>query len=128
MNGGNGAPADRKSTIMEHSKLQFIIRGFSQVVGLRVFAFEGIAADHTRALFTVSADLSLTRRYGIRLQELPLLCRAVLEQCHDGGEKRAFAYTEAEMRLHAGAAAAREQAARQRKSQRRPAAGHAAAT
>lgn len=80
MNGENGAPRERKETLVENPKMQFILRGFSQVVALRVFAFEGIAADRTRALFTVSADLALARRYRIRLQELPLLCRSVLER------------------------------------------------
>jgi hypothetical protein len=127
MNGETGAPGERKNTVVENSKIQFTLRGFSQVVGLRVFAFEGIAADGKRQLFTVSTDLSLTRRYGIRLQDLPLLCRAVLERCHEGGETRAFAYTEEDMRLHADGAAARAEAAKQRKPPRRPASEHVGA-
>lgn len=106
---------------MENKKLQFVLRGFSDTAGLRVFAFEGIAPDRTRTLFTVSADLALTRKYGMRLQELPLLCLTVLEQCHDGGKQRAFSYSEQEMRRYADAAAARELAAKQRKPPRRPA-------
>jgi len=100
--------------------MQFVLRGFSQVVGLRVFAFEGIASDRTRAMFTVSADLALSRRYGIRQQDLPLLCRAVLERCHEGVETREFAYTEDQMRLYADGAAAREEAAKRKKPPRRP--------
>jgi hypothetical protein len=107
-----------KETVVENAKLQFTLKGFSEVVGLRVFVFEGINADRQRGVFTVSADLGLTRRYGIRLQELPLLCRSVLDRCHDGGARREFAYTEEEMRLHA--AAAREQSEKSRKPPRKP--------
>jgi len=101
--------------------MQFVLRGFRQMMGFRVFAFEGIAADRTRAMFTVRADLALSRTYGIRLQELPLLCRAVLERRYEGGEKRAFAYSEEEMRVFADSAAARLEAAKQKKPPRRPA-------
>ncbi len=101
--------------------MHFILRGFSEVTGFRIFAFEGVATDRTRTPFTVRTDLALARRYGIRLQELPLLCRAVLERCHLGGEKRTFSYTEEDMRLYADDAAARAEAARQRKPPRRPA-------
>lgn len=104
-------------------KMQYVLRGFRQITGFRVFAFEGIAADRKRSLFTVKADLALARRYGIPLQELPLLCRAVLERSHDGGEARAFAYAEPDMRVYADGAAARAEAAKQRKPPRRPAAG-----
>ena len=105
---------------MENPNMQFILKGFSQVREFRVFAFEGIASDRTRTPFTVRTDLALTRRYGIRMQELPLLCRAVLERCHEGEEKRAFAYTEEDMRLYADCAAAKERAAKHRKPPRRP--------
>ena len=101
--------------------MQFILKGFSQVRGFRVFAFEGVAVDRTRTLFTVGTDLALTQRYGIRLQELPLLCRAVLERCREGEESRAFTYTEEDMRLYAECVAAREEAARKRRPPRRPA-------
>jgi hypothetical protein len=112
---------------MENPAMQFILKGFSHALGFRVFAFEGIAADRTRTAFTVRTDLALTRRYGIRLQELPLLCRAVLERCHNGEETRAFTYTEQDMCLYAECAAARVEAAKQRRPPRRPATGHAGA-
>ena len=120
MNGGDGAVQERKEARVGNSTTQFVLKGFSQVVGLRVFVFEGIAPDRTREQFTVSADLALTRKYGIRLQELPLLCRAILEGGDEGGEKRTFSYTEDQMRLYADGAAAREEAAKRRKPPRRP--------
>jgi hypothetical protein len=89
--------------------MRFVLTGFTEVTGFRVFTFEGVAEDRTRTTFAVSTDLALTRRYDIRLQELPLLCRELLERCDEHEKKRAFTYTEAEMVLHAnGCAAERE--------------------
>lgn len=51
--------------------MQFILTGFTPDTGFRVFAFQGIGTDRTRTDFTVRTDLSLIRRYGIRMQELP---------------------------------------------------------
>jgi hypothetical protein len=92
--------------------------GFSQVMGSRVFAFHGVAADRTRTLYTVRADIALAQRYGIRLQELPLLCRAVLERCSEGTENRAFSYSESDMCLYANSAMEREQSTKSKKSRR----------
>jgi hypothetical protein len=106
---------------MSEPKTQFVLKGFSQVMGARIFEFEGVEADRTRTIFTVQADLAMSRRYGIALQELPLLCRTVLECGHEGGELRAFAYTEEAMRRHHEDAVARAELAKQRKPPRRPA-------
>jgi hypothetical protein len=113
------APAveENKVTVVVQ-KTQFVLMGFSQVMGSRVFAFQGVAADKTRTLYTVRADLALAQRYGIRLQELPLLCRAVLERCSEGTERRAFSYSESDMCLYANSAMEREQAAKIKKSRR----------
>jgi hypothetical protein len=102
--------------------MYFVLNGFSEDTGFRVFAFDGIAADRMRlpAPFTVRADLALARRYGIRLQELPLLCRSVLERGHEDVERRDFTYTEADMRSHAEHIAVREEAAKHSKPPRRP--------
>lgn len=100
---------------MKTLKMQFIVTGFSQVTGFRVFAFEGIAEDRSRILFTVRADLALARSYGIRLQELPLLCWAVLDTAPEGTELRAFTYGEDDMSLHASA----QQRATQERANRR---------
>lgn len=110
---------------MERSpKITFILTGFTQDLGCRVFAFEGIDVDHTRTAFTVRADLAMIRRYGIRIQELPLLCRSLLDRRNVEDPTRSFIYTEAEMSAYASErAAAREEAARKRKQQpRRPSA------
>jgi hypothetical protein len=101
--------------------MQFSLIGFSQDMGFRVFAFEGTAADRTRSEYTVRADLALTRKYGIRVQELPLLCRGLLERAGEGEQKCTATFTEEEMRLHAhNCAAARNAAMQKRKSPRTP--------
>jgi hypothetical protein len=106
------------------TKINFILAGFTQDQGCRVFAFEGIGADHTRTAFTVRADLAMSRRYGIRIQELPLLCRGLLDRRDGEDPSRTVVYTEAEMSANATErAVAREEAARKRKQQpRRPSA------
>jgi|SoiMethySBSTD1v2_1073268.scaffolds.fasta_scaffold272992_4 hypothetical protein len=105
---------------MATPKMQFSLKGFSQDMGFRVFAFEGIAADRSRLAFSVRTDLALTRRYGIRLQELPLLCHGLLESCEDLDGQREFTYAEADMCQYANREAARAEAAKQRKAPRRP--------
>jgi len=101
--------------------VQFSLIGFSQDVGFRVFAFEGTAADRTRTAYTVRADLALTRKYGIRVQELPLLCRALLERAGEGEQQSPATFTEEEMRLYSrNCTEARDAAIQKRKSLRRP--------
>jgi hypothetical protein len=104
---------------MENSKMRFILKGFNQDLEFRVFEFEGISVDRERESFTVGIDVALARKYGIRLQELPLLCRGVLDQCCDWDEKRAFTYGEAEMRSRAYSLAALAEAAKLKKAPRR---------
>lgn len=101
--------------------MQFILTGFTQDMGFRVFAFERMGDDRMRTKFSVRADLGLIRKYGIRVQELPLMCRGILERGNEGEEQRTLTFTEDDMCVHAkDCAAAREAAARKRKPPRRP--------
>lgn len=101
--------------------MQFILTGFTQDRGFRVFAFQGIAPNRVRIEFTVRADLALTRRYGIRQQELPLMCRAVLEGREEGDQENALTFSEEAMRQHeTNCIAARALAAQKKKPPRRP--------
>src|SRR5579859_5539370 len=106
--------------------MQFNLLGFTESTGFRVFAFEGINADRTRTGFTVRADLALTRRYGIRLQELPLLCRGLLERQVLGEELRMLTFTEADMSLFSSDRA-RTDALKKKSPRRAPTAQTAAA-
>jgi hypothetical protein len=100
--------------------MQYILTGFRQNNGVRIFAFEGIEQDRSRTAYAVRADVALIRRYGIQLQELPLLCRELLERRVGGQDKRILTYTEEDMRLQADVrSAARDAAAQKRKAPRR---------
>ena len=134
-----GAIAIEKVSEERAFKMQFVLVGFTQDAGFRVFAFEGIGEDRTRTKFTVRADLALIRAYEIRVQELPLLCRGLLERVTqigiDGADQerasqepaleeealpeRTWIYTEEEMRLHASGCAEARDAAQRKKSMRR---------
>lgn len=99
--------------------MQYLLTGFIQNTGVRVFAFEGVAADRVRTAYSVQVDLSLARKHGIQMQELPLLCRGVLERRSEGDDQRAFTFTEGDMTLHASLVrAARD--SQKRKAPRRP--------
>ena len=100
--------------------MQFILTGFTQVLAFRVFAFERMGLDRIRTKFAVKADLGLVRRYGIQVQELPLLCRNLLERNDSGADTNTLTFTEDDMSLHAkDRAAARASAALKRKPPRR---------
>jgi hypothetical protein len=117
----NRTASPQKEISVKSVRMQFTLIGFSQDMGFRVFAFEGIAEDRTRAEYSVRTDLALVRRYGIRVQELPLLCRGLLERRDEGEQERTLTFTEEEMRLHANKCAeARNAAIRKGKPSRRP--------
>jgi hypothetical protein len=103
------------------AKPQFILRGFRQTGGIRIYAFEGIGDGH-RADYTVEVDLALIPGYGIRIQDLPLLCRELLQQRVEPDEISAVTFTEQDMRSHAERRATeREEAEHRKKPPRRPA-------
>ena len=113
--------------------MQFTLTGFTQEAGCRVFAYEGVGEDRIRIKFTVRADLALSRKYGIRLQELPLMCLGILERSSETDEAsvvaggaappiahRTLTFTEEAMILYADEiVAARDAAALKRSSNRR---------
>jgi hypothetical protein len=100
--------------------MQFVLTGFTQDMAFRVFAFEGVGADRIRTRYTVRADLGLVRRYGIPVQELPLLCRALLDKSSEAEQKRALTFTEDEMDVYARNCAEAREAAARKKPPRRP--------
>jgi hypothetical protein len=89
-------------------------------MGCRVFAFEGVKPDRTRARYTVGADLRLIRKYGRRVQQLPLLCRGLLDTRGENEQKRALVFSEDDMQLRAKDRELACEAAGMRKSPRRP--------
>ncbi len=102
--------------------MQFVLTGFTQEVGFRVFAFARVEAGAIRIPFTVRADMALVRRYAIPMQELPLLCRGILERLDATDENRTVTFTEEEMSAHSrDLAAIRLAAAAKRRPPRKPA-------
>ena len=100
----------------EGGKAQFFLTGFTQAAGIRIYAFQG-RADASRMDCTVEVDLALIPGYGIRIQDLPLLCRELLQQKPD--ELSAVVFTEQRMRSHAERLVAARQEAEHRKKQPR---------
>jgi hypothetical protein len=96
----------------------FTLTGFTQELGFRVFAFEAVAADRSRSDVTVRIDLALSRSYGIRLQELPLLCRALLERGGETVTSSVLTFSESEM-----SALAQQRAVRDAANHKKTAAG-----
>jgi hypothetical protein len=117
------APAERKINAERNGKMRFVLTGFTHDVGFRVFAFEGIGEDRARTKCTVRADMALVRIYGIHIQELPLLCRGLLDRLGEGDDMSSLTFSEDEMRVWATErTAAKEAAASRRKPPHRPAA------
>ncbi|HYO81669.1 MAG TPA: hypothetical protein VES20_09725 [Bryobacteraceae bacterium] len=83
------------------SKTSFFIVGFSDTAGARTFSFDRVTGDRELERFEVEADLTVCRRHQIRLQELPLLCLAMLEALAQDDRRRSFKYTEEDMCLTA---------------------------
>ena len=100
------------------SNLQFFLTGFSQTAGIRIYAFQGRLEAH-RSDYTVEVDLALIPGYGIRIQELPLLCRELLQQGVQPDEAKAFVFTEQRMRSHAQVLSLSREDAEQKKKQSR---------
>ena len=99
----------------EGAKPAFFLTGFTQAAGIRIYAFEG-RVDARRIGYTVEVDLALIPGYGIRIQDLPLLCRELLQQRPQPDEISAVVFTEQGMRSHAEKLAmAREEAERKKK-------------
>lgn len=101
--------------------MQFVLTGFSHEMGFRVFAFSRMGTDRVQTACTVRADLSLARRYGIHLQELPLLCRCLLDRRNEEEGAQTLTLTEEEMQVCAQERAARQSDAKKRKPPSRPA-------
>ena len=102
--------------------MEFVFNGFRQDNNVRHYAFERVGSDSARTRFLVDADLGLIRKYDITVQELPLLCRRLLERRPEGEPAQTITFTEEDMRAHASTcAAARLEAAQKRKPHRRPA-------
>jgi len=101
--------------------MQFSLTGFSQSANVRLYAFQGVNNDRMHREFTVGVDLNLARRYAISLQELPLLCRKLLEEQPAVGEVDSLTFSEQEMLgIAERRAEAQREAEQKSKNRRRP--------
>ena len=90
------------------------IRTFDNV---RRYYFDVVAEDRSRRQVTVGADLDLIRRCRMPLQELPLLCRRLLE---GHTEIETMMFTEIDMERYASERTAAANALLQKRKARRP--------
>ena len=100
--------------------MQFSLTGFSQSANVRCYTFQSVAADQPRQDVTVEVDLSLVRQYGISLQELPLLCRSLLEEQFAAGKIDSLTFSEREMLGVASRRAEAKREAEQKSKTHRP--------
>lgn len=86
--------------------MEFVFLGFDQSASARQFRFGRIRASRPHTAAVVVADLSLARKYNIQVQDLPLLCRNLLENS-DAGTVAAGVITLTETHMAALSKAAR---------------------
>src|ERR1051325_5859262 len=77
--------------------MEYVLTGFKQDQNIRLFAFDGIDGVRARIKFAVGVDVSVIAKYAISLQELPLLCRQLLQEQASAGPHRRLTFTEADM-------------------------------
>lgn len=101
-------PEDPAAQPDSPARMRFIFTGFRQDGGSRIFSYEALGEGGVRTRFTVRVDLELSRRYRIRLQELPLFCVSMLERRVI--DERDLVFTEEAMSRAVGEAAAAQEA------------------
>jgi hypothetical protein len=99
--------------------MEFVLTGFRQESNVRLYTFQPLATGQDRRVWTVSADLSLMRKYKIPLQELPLLCRRLLEAHAEDPKDGTLSFTERDMLGYVSTRSAAEVAAEQKRRARR---------
>lgn len=97
--------------------MEYVFTGFKQVNAVRQFAFDCVGDDRSHTSMTVRADLTLARKYNILPQELPLLCRRLLQSAGVVTPAGSITFTEAEMSAFRKAA---DDVAAARKPAKRP--------
>lgn len=88
--------------------MQFTLAGFTHDAEYRAFAFDSSGEKSQRIRFTVRVDVALSRKHGIRLQELPSMCLAIVQrngETHDvlmdtSSADRTLNFTEEAMMQH----------------------------
>jgi len=97
--------------------MKFVLAGFRQFDNIRRYYFAVTEEGRLRKRVAVSADLNLIHRHGVPLQELPLLCRRLLEASATG---EAAMFTESDMVHYVNERTAAETAATDRRRRHHP--------
>lgn len=101
--------------------MQFLLTGFSQSANVRLYSFQGVTSNRMHLEFSVRVDLNLARLYAISPQELPLLCRKLLEGQPAVGEVGSLTFSERDMLgIAERRAEAQREAEQKSKNRRRP--------
>lgn len=93
----------------------FMLTEFHELHGIRYYVYLGQHDDGLLSEFTVDADVKLLRKHGIALQELPLLCRRLLEKQNPDSCLKAVTFTEDLMKEQADQRAVLKRAAQEKK-------------
>jgi len=102
--------------------MEYVLTGVEHSGNIRLYAFAEVEHDVRRTGLSVAVDIDAVRKYGIPLQELPLLCRLFLEDQRGAGSDSSLTYDEAEMIKYATRRADAAREAEQRKAHRKSAA------
>lgn len=81
--------------------MRFALTGFYQNYNIRRYLFQGIGEGGRRTDWNVDVDLTMLQRYGIPIQEAPLLCSVALaaQAIHD--KSQTFMIPESHLRARA---------------------------
>lgn len=74
----------------------YVFTGFKQADTVRHLAFDCVDDDRSKSSVIVHADVTLARKHAILIQDLPLLCRRLLETA-EGATPVSMTFTEANM-------------------------------
>lgn len=77
--------------------MDFIFKGFHDTDAIRQFVFECVKSDRSKQEVVVEADIGLARKYNILIQDLPLLCRGILEANQASGFPSLLTVSERQM-------------------------------
>jgi hypothetical protein len=95
--------------------MEFTLTGFQQEREIRHYTFQSLEGGRTSRGLTVNVDVGLLRKYGIALQDVPLLCRRLLEKQSLDPSVKVLTFSEELMREHADHCEALKRAAEERK-------------
>jgi hypothetical protein len=77
--------------------MDFVLAGFEEGDGVRKYHFDCVATNRSKRAISVFADVTLARKHEIRVQELPLLCRRLLQSMEPGSLAATITLTEDHM-------------------------------